>query len=126
MTFRPSSLTDLAAASTRHVRRQTLLLAAVFFTCAAASAQPIDVPPHVAAFEQATGLYRAGRWSAAYGRLVPLADRGHVDAARILIVMLRYGRELHGTEWTASPSQVRAWERMVRSDGPLQLVVLGE
>jgi hypothetical protein len=117
------------------------LLAAALAACAAATAQPIDVPAagttrsrllasdvpvHVAAFAEAVGLYRAGRWSAAYGRLMPLADRGHVDAARILIVMLRYGRELHGTEWTASPSQVRTWERMVRSDGPLQLAFSGE
>jgi hypothetical protein len=78
------------------------------------------------AFVTAMELYRAGRWSAAYGRFIHAADSGNVEAARIALLMLRHGRELFGTEWSAAPSQVELWERSVRAAQPLRLAVFGE
>jgi hypothetical protein len=79
-----------------------------------------------AGFVEALALYRAGRWSAAYGRFIEQAAKGDADAARFALMMLRHGNELYGTEWTAAPSQVALWERMVGSAAPLKMVYLGE
>jgi hypothetical protein len=77
-------------------------------------------------YADALRLYREGRWSAAYGRFLRLADGGNADAARIALMMLRHGHDLYGTEWTAAPSQVAQWESMVGAARPLQVVVAGE
>lgn len=119
----------------------SFLLAAMLATaCSAGHAQAAGTAaaamrPHLAAsdevslkpaFAQALASLRQGRTSEAYGRFVRLADGGHGDAARIALVMLRHGGALYGTEWTAAPSQVAAWERSVRGDKPLELVFFGE
>lgn len=75
---------------------------------------------------EALQLYREGRYSPAYGRFLKLADAGDVDAARIALMMLRHGPELYQTEWTAAPSQIAAWERMIGNAGPLKVVSFGE
>ena len=62
-------------------------------------------------FAEAVQLYRAGRWSAAYGRFMPLADRGHVRAARIALAMHRDGASLYGVQWDATQEQVQSWQR---------------
>ena len=77
-------------------------------------------------FAQALRLYRSGRWSAAYGRFVVLADRGDVPAARIALQMLRHGSDLYGTEWTAAPTQVAGWERVAAATPAFKVAVLGE
>lgn len=64
-----------------------------------------------ARFAEALRLYQGSRWSEAYMRFVALADGGHQEAARIAMVMLRHGREMHKARWTAAPSQVAQWER---------------
>lgn len=88
---------------------------------AAAAIQTTDIQ-----FADALQLYRQGRWSAAYGRFVQLADGGHVESARIALVMVRHGADLYGTEWTATQPQVSAWERMVGATGPLHVAYVGE
>lgn len=62
-----------------------------------------------AAFEEALAMYQDCKWSAAYGRFAALADRGHPDAARIAMFMLRYGARLYGSAWTASGWQIEQW-----------------
>lgn len=112
--------------------------AALCLACSAAQAQsklaaaaPVAVKVTVAAaslplFTEAMRLYRDGRFAAAYGRFIQLADAGDPDAARIALVMLRHGGQLHGTEWTATVSQVRAWERSSGASAPMEVVYLGE
>jgi hypothetical protein len=73
-------------------------------------------------FAEALRLYQAQRWSAAYGRFVTLADRGHADSARIAMLMLLYGRELYQTEWSAAPSQIEQWERAVDAPSTFEAV----
>lgn len=72
----------------------------------AASASPAD---DAVQYAYATSLYQQARWAGAFGRFAALADRGHPDAARIALIMLRYGRELYRTEWSATDAQVARW-----------------
>jgi hypothetical protein len=79
-----------------------------------------------ARFAEALQLYRSGRWAAAYGRFVKLADRGHADAARMALMMLRHGPDLYDTEWAATPEQVAVWTRVADAATPLRVVVVSE
>ena len=60
-------------------------------------------------FVGALQLYQACYYSAAYGRLAQLADGGHVEAARIALLMVRLGPQLYHTEWSATPDQIHHW-----------------
>jgi hypothetical protein len=57
--------------------------------------------------------FREGRYPAAYGRFAALADAGHAPSAEISLVMWRHGHDLFGSEWSATPVQVRRWTAMV-------------
>lgn len=61
------------------------------------------------AFVAAMQRYDEGRYALAYGRLVALADAGHPEAARVALMMLRYGPQLFGAAWSATPGQVDRW-----------------
>jgi hypothetical protein len=52
------------------------------------------------------GYYELGKWPAAYGRFVVLADRGDADAARIGLFKRRFGPSLYGSAWDASEYQL--------------------
>ncbi|HEY8359055.1 MAG TPA: hypothetical protein VIL30_16485 [Ramlibacter sp.] len=122
--------------------KTSILAAAMCIGCAAVHAQSANVVVKTSAgavevvgarpaedqkrFAEALRLYRGGRWAAAYGRFVELADGGDMPSSRIALQMLRHGGELYGTEWTATPSQVRAWERTAAGTGPLRVAVMGE
>lgn len=66
-----------------------------------------------AALAQARQAFREGRFPAAYGRFAALADAGHAPSAEITLVMWRHGRALFGSEWSATPVQVRRWTTLV-------------
>jgi hypothetical protein len=116
----------------------SLLAAALFIACINGCAEPqrtgIDEaaaqaePPAMAAvvrtpdqeqFAEAVHLYRSGRWSAAYGRFVELADRDHKYAAVISLQMLTHGPNFYRTEWSATAQQVAHWERVAQTKGPV-------
>ena len=116
---------------------RSLFAAAVLACCAPAqaqSAEPALQPGTVAStreaqaarFREAMRLHRIGRWSAAYGRFAALADEGHVPAARVALEMLRHGRDVYGTEWTAAPRQVALWERAAGARRTSDMALLGE
>lgn len=71
-----------------------------------AAAQP-QAPDEV--FTYALQQYDQGRFAAAYGRFVWLANRGHAEAARFALDMFRHGPALYGSEFDAAPHQVRDW-----------------
>jgi hypothetical protein len=79
-----------------------------------------------ARFARAVRLYRAGQYSAAYGRFVELADGGHRYAAAISLQMLRNGPYLYRSEWSATPAQVAHWQRVSGVLAPLEVAVFGE
>ena len=92
----------------------------------AAVAAPAETADDRQRFQQAQELYREGRFSAAFGRFAHLANRGHPDAARIAIAMLRYGPALYGTQWSASDWQLREWSSAARMNADFQAVAAGE
>jgi hypothetical protein len=53
--------------------------------------------------------YKMGKWTQAFERFAALANRNHVDAARIAILMLRFGPSLYGDSWSATPIQIDHW-----------------
>ena len=55
-----------------------------------------------------------------------LADEGHVPAARVALEMLRHGRDVYGTDWTAAPRQVALWERAAGARRTSDMALLGE
>lgn len=76
---------------------------------AAAATSPADAARADTQFNEAMDLYGTSRWAAAYGRFAALADRGHAEAARIALLMLRYGSRLYGHDWGASQPQINQW-----------------
>ena len=62
-------------------------------------------------FAGAAESLRAGRHAEAYGRFVALADEGDVNAARIALVMHRFGPDVFGSAWDASAEQLVEWTR---------------
>jgi len=76
---------------------------------ALATAMPASAASDEERFADAMALYRDGRYSAAYGHFVRLADGGHADAARVALLMVRFGQQLYGVPWFASPCQVARW-----------------
>jgi len=70
------------------------------------------------AFDQAVRDYQAGRWSAAYGHFMVLANSGNIEAARIALFMVRHGKLLYSSEWAATDEDVELWSRMTGTRPP--------
>ena len=66
-----------------------------------------------AAFISATRLYEDCHWEFAFERVALLADHGHAPAAKLALLMLRYGSSLYGTSFNAKPAQVARWAQRV-------------
>ena len=52
------------------------------------------------------------RFSSAYGRFVKLADGGDAAAASAALFMLRNGKQLFGSEWSATEAQQAHWNAL--------------
>jgi hypothetical protein len=70
-------------------------------------------------YATATAEFQGGRWSAAYGSFVELANQGNRDAARIALFMNRYGPDLFKTRWAATDEELQAWARLATSRNKL-------
>ena len=66
-------------------------------------------------FDLALADYKAGHTTAAYAQFMRLADAGDPESARIALILLRHGPELHGTAWGASQPQINNWMRLART-----------
>ena len=77
--------------------------------CAIGDAEERDT----AAFTTAVRLYEDGHWAFAFERLATLADQDHAPAAKLALLMLRYGSALYGTSFVARPEQVARWAQRV-------------
>lgn len=62
---------------------------------------------------QALQALREGHPASAYGRLVALADEGHLPSARLAMMLYEHGQSLYGSQWSASPEQQLHWNAMV-------------
>lgn len=79
--------------------------------CSAAQsslAQAVPETPAAREFEAALAEYERNHWPQAYEALTRLADEGHPEAARIALLMRRYGPALYGREFGAPVRQARA------------------
>ena len=68
-------------------------------------------------FDAAVRLYAAGHWQQAFANLATLADKGHAVAAKLALLMLRYGTTVYGTTFTVHPGQVARWAQRVLRTG---------
>ena len=66
-----------------------------------------------ASFDAAIALYERGEWEPAFEMLQRLADAGDALAAKLVLLMLRYGAPLYGTHFSAMPRQIARWARVV-------------
>jgi len=62
-----------------------------------------------AAFDRAMDRFEHGEWSRAFAELVPLADAGDREAARIALLMAVRGPRLFGRSFVTSPEQRERW-----------------
>jgi len=98
------------------ILKATLLAAALTAWGSAGAATASDKnapPPQEGSFSHAVDLLKSGRHAAAYGRLMKLADAGHVPSAQLALVMLAHGKAFYGSEWSASPNQQVAWNSLI-------------
>ena len=71
-----------------------------------------DAPNPDVDFATAMEQYRLGKRADAYGKFSRLADRNHADAARIALLMVRFGPSLFGGDWGASQPQIERWRQL--------------
>lgn len=93
-------------------RRSTSLAAAAFVLATGRSVGGAEEQSNEA-FVLAARLYEDCHWEFAFDRLAVLADQGHAPAAKLALLMLRYGRSLYGTSFNAKPEQVARWAQRV-------------
>lgn len=79
-----------------------------------------------AQFDEALALYRQARWAGAFGRFCTLADRGNADAARLALLMVRYGPQMHGSAWTASQPQIDHWLALTAKTRPTPVIAAAD
>ncbi|MBL8345307.1 MAG: hypothetical protein JNN03_07685 [Rubrivivax sp.] len=106
MRYRPLFIVALAT-----LAAATLSWAPISNGGAEASAASVDrlAKAQASKLADAKQAFREGRYPAAYGRFAALADAGHAPSAEISLVMWRHGRDLFGSEWSATPVQLRRW-----------------
>jgi hypothetical protein len=77
-----------------------------------------------AGYRLALEQIRAHRPAAAYGRLARLADAGHVPSAEAALLMLRHGKNMFGSEWSATEAQQLRWNAMATSAARAQPAIV--
>jgi hypothetical protein len=90
-----------------------LVVAAQIAAAVAAEATTSSPQAQRERYADAAQLFREQRYAAAYGRFAAMADSGHLPSAQVALVMQAHGRELFGSDWSASPDQRRRWSTIV-------------
>lgn len=70
-------------------------------------------------FDAAVALYRRGEWTASFALLAREADDGNARAAKLALLMLRYGESVYGLRLFAAPPRIARWARCVIVAGGL-------
>ena len=83
-----------------------------------ASALRLRDDPNATGFDRAIDHFEHGRWSEAFDALVPLAESGDREAARIALLMAVRGRRLFGQTFAATPSQRESWREVADGGAP--------
>ena len=67
-------------------------------------------------FLAAVRAYQRESWQLAFAQFSALADQGSTPAAKLTLLMLRYGRPVYGTDFVVAPGRVALWaKRVLRS-----------
>jgi len=99
----------------RHALLASVVSAGLLGAAAPAPAQNVaHAAPPATSFAEASGLFRSGRHAAAYARFVVLANEGDMQAARVALVMHRFGAALFGSDWDATTEELEDWSRLAR------------
>lgn len=61
-------------------------------------------------FDRAIAHFGHCHWSRAFEELIPLADAGRGEAARIALLMTKHGPRLFGQAFIATPRQRSCWQ----------------
>jgi hypothetical protein len=93
-----------------------IVAGAAALTVAADQDGPRPASPRAGQREFAVQAFRAQRYATAYGRFAQLADAGDAPSALIALAMVRHGPSLFGSEWSATPGQLRRWSAMAIED----------
>jgi hypothetical protein len=105
------ALTNHPTMNNRHKILLSVLIGASALLSTPARAQGIMTSADIR-FTEAMDLYQLGKWTHAYERLAILADNHHADAARIALLMYRFGPSLYGVTSSASKEQVERWAQI--------------
>jgi hypothetical protein len=62
--------------------------------------------------QSALQAMQQSRFADAFEQLMPLADKGHPQAARMALLFAERGTRLFGGRYSASAEQQRAWRRV--------------
>jgi hypothetical protein len=65
---------------------------------------------------QAVQAFQTRQYADAYGRFAALADDGDAEAAIMALAMVRNGRTLFGSLWSATPGQLTRWSALALQD----------
>ena len=96
-----------------------VLQQALAFVGAATDEAGLDAPTRAGdAFDAALRAYESGHWERAFADLAALADRDHAPAAKLALLMLRYGAAVYATSFTVHPGQVARWAQRVLRASP--------
>jgi hypothetical protein len=90
-----------------------LVVAAQIAAAVAAQATTRSPQAQRERYADAVQSFREQRYAAAYGRFAAMADSGHLPSAQLALAMHAHGRELFGSDWSASPDQRRRWNTLV-------------
>jgi len=72
--------------------------------------------PQALRYGAAVQTFRGQDYAGAYGRFADLADEGHAGAAHWALAMVSQGPEVFGSEWSATPGQLRRWSALSARD----------
>ncbi len=64
-------------------------------------------------FDAVVALYDQGEWREAFAQVARLADAGHAPAAKLALLMSRYGAALYAAPLRADPLQIARWASLV-------------
>lgn len=64
------------------------------------------------AHARALDSFRRARFPEAYGRLVALANVGHVPSARVALWMCEQGPAVFGSDWDCTPEEIDDWRAL--------------
>jgi len=96
----------------RRVAAAAAIAAMTAITATAGPAGDLNATTEQQRYDSARDQYEIGHFQVAFAEFASLADRGHCEAARMALQMLRYGKSMYATEFRVTPEQTQRWQRL--------------